>query len=249
MPFTKGIFISDIHMPDNIRLEPIFQYIRDFQPNVIFLGGDIIDAKGMHGVESMRADQVDKSLYERDCLLIQKLFSDLDEVAPKASFVYLEGNHEERYTRLAHKYPKAFPNVFNLERDAIPASLKKRVKWVPYGTYDSYYVIGDTLFTHGNIWPDLHAKAYALRYTPWKVVYGHLHHFQAYTTHRATLDMSPRYAVTAGCLCNLAPDYKKGEAHQWVHGFIDFVSDGKVTVPNPILIQNNQFHVGGKVYK
>lgn len=239
----KGIYLSDIHMPDNIDLKPVFEFIKDYKPDQIILGGDIIDAKGMHGVESMSAAQVDTSNYDRDCDLIVNLVQQLYTLSPSAKIVYLEGNHEERYRRAQTKYPKVFD--FDIERDAIPDF----VKWVPYGDYESFYRLGDTLFIHGNIWPDLHAKAYALRYTPFKVVYGHLHHYQAYTTHKATLDMSPRYAVTAGCLSTLAPDWKKGEGHQWVNGFMTFISDGKTTIPTAHMIEKGMFAIGGKVYK
>lgn len=242
---SKVVFISDIHLPDNIPLEPVFNYIRDFKPDTIILGGDIVDGKGMHGVEQMKASDIDVSNYYRDVQLLKIFIAELLAASPKAHLVYLEGNHEERYKRAAKKYPKTFPNVFNFQRD-IGLS---RLAWIDYGDYNSHFVMGDTFFIHGNIWPDLHAKAYALRYTPFKVVYGHLHHFQAYTTHKATLDMSPRYAVTAGCLTKLAPDWKKGESHQWVNGFISGIFDGKRFIPTIHMIENGMFNVGGKVYK
>lgn len=243
----KGIYMSDIHLPLSIDLRPVKSFIKDYKPDQIILGGDIVDAMGMHGVDSLPASAVNLDLYERDCKIAFDFLRELADLSENAKFVYLEGNHEERYQRLANKYPKVFGKTLNFKRDALPKELS--VKWVPYGTYDSYYTLGDTMFIHGNIWPDAHAKAYAMRYTPFKVVYGHLHHFQAYTTHKATLDMSPRYAVTAGCLSELSPDWKKGEAHQWVNGFITYMSDGKVTIPNVHLIEKGMFHVGGRIYK
>lgn len=247
MPLTKGIFISDVHLPDNIPLRPVFDYMKDFKPDVVILGGDIIDAKGMHGADSMRADQVDMGNYERDCKLLYGFLSDIRDTAPRAHYVYLEGNHCERYKRLARKYPKVFADAFNIPRDAFPKGMG--IDWVEYGTYQSSVEIGDTTFIHGNIWPDAHAKAYATRYTPNKVVYGHLHHYQAYTTHRATPSMSPRYAVTAGCLCKLDPEWKRGEGHKWQNGFISFMSNNGTTVPTVHLIENGMFNVGAKVYK
>lgn len=243
----RGIFISDVHMPDNINLNPIFAFIKDYQPNLIILGGDIIDAKGLHGVDSMSTSQIDVSLYQRDIKLLRGLFREISKVSPNSQYVYLEGNHEERYQRIMAKYPKTFPDNFDIYRDAFDKNDK--VSWVPYGDYSSYVTVGDTLFIHGNIWPDLHAKAYAIRYTPHKVVYGHLHHFQAYTTHRANPNTSPRYAVTAGCLCKLDPDWKKGEAHKWVNGFVSFISENGITIPTAHLIENGMFAIGRKIYK
>jgi hypothetical protein len=55
--------------------------------------------------------------------------------------------------------------------------------------------------------------------------------------------------MTAGCLTKLAPDWKKGEAHQWVNGFVSFISDHGITVPTAHLIEGGKFNVGGKIYQ
>lgn len=246
LSITKGVFMSDIHMPDNIKLAPLFNYMSDLGPDVVILGGDIVDASGMHGVDHMKASDVDMNNYDRDVCLARGLLKDIFRINKRAEVVYLEGNHEERYERLRRKYPKAFGKAIDFRRDVLADS---SALWVPYGTYDSLVQYGDCVFIHGNIWPDNHAKAYALRHTPSKVVYGHLHHYQAYTTHRPGPHQSPRYAVTAGCLASMNPEWKKGAAHQWVNGFVDFFSDHGITVPTAHLIENNQFNIGAKVYK
>lgn len=241
------MFLSDLHLPKSIPLNGVFDYIKDYSPDIIILGGDIIDADGLHGVDSMKAEAVDLAWYKRDCELIKGIMVKLAKAAPDATFIYLEGNHEERYARLARKYPKVFGDTFNFMRDAIP--LPMLTQWIPYGNYDSFFEFGDTLFVHGTVWPDNHAKLYALRHVPYKVVYGHLHHFQAYTTHRANPRMNPRYAVTAGCLCELTPEWKKGEPHQWTNGFISFIYDGKTVIPTVHMIEKGVFNVGRKIYK
>lgn len=240
----KGMFLSDIHMPFNIRLTPLFSYMEDLKPDIVILGGDVIDASGMHGIESMKASEVNLNHYNRDVKLLKGMFKTVSGLAKKV--VFLEGNHEERYRRVVSKYPDLFGSLFNLQRDTcLP---EYGVDWVPYGAYSSSYIIGDCAFIHGTIWPDNHAKAYALRHTPYKVIYGHLHHLQAYTTHRANPAMNPRYAITAGCLTNLSPEWKKGEAHQWVNGFISFIYDEKTVIPTIHMIENGKFSAGGKVY-
>ncbi len=238
-----GIFISDIHMPENIPLAPVLDYIKDVKPSIVIFGGDIIDATGLHASESMKAEQVKMSWFRRDVAMASGLIRQVAE-RTNAALIYLAGNHEGRYERLQLKYPDLFRDTLDFEAKIGP--LVNR--YVPYGTAGSYHKIGDTVFTHGDIFPDSHAKPYALRYTPNKVVYGHLHHFQAYTTHRALLHESPRYAVTAGCLSTLNPEWKKGKANQWVNGFVSFVTDGTVTTPTVHLIERGRFAVGGKVY-
>ena len=247
MKRVKGVFLSDLHMPDHVNLNPVIKYIKDLKPDLIILGGDIIDAKGMHGVESFKVTDFKKEWYRRDVKLLKDFLIKLHKAVPKASYIYLEGNHEERYTRLMRKYGDTFAGDFNFMRDAIPRGLK--IKWIPYGTYDSFYKLGDTIFLHGNLYPDLHAKKYALDYSPFKCVYGHLHHYQSYTTRSSLAAREPHYAVTAGCLCSTAPEWKKGAPNQWINGFTSFVCEGGKVMPQVHLIENGTFYVGGKEYR
>jgi hypothetical protein len=123
------------------------------------------------------------------------------------------------------------------------------VQWIPYGNYNSFYRLGDTVFIHGTVWPDLHAKKYATDHTPYKCIYGHLHHFQAYTTRKAFATMSPRYALTAGCLSNTTPEWKKGAPNQWINGLISFMYSKGHVIPSVHIIENGKFIAGTKEYK
>jgi predicted MPP superfamily phosphohydrolase len=225
----------------------VIKYIKDLKPDIVILGGDIIDAEGLHGVESFKVTDFKKEWYRRDIKLLNNFLQQLQKAAPKATYIYLEGNHEERYTRLMNKYKDTFSGDFDFIRDAAPKGMK--IKWIPYGTYDSFYKLGDTIFLHGNLYPDLHAKKYALDYSPFKCIYGHLHHFQSYTTRSSLAARDPHYAVTAGCLCSTAPEWKKGAPNQWINGFISFVCDDGRVMPQVHLIENKKFYVGGKEYK
>lgn len=239
-----GIFISDLHLPESIDLRPLLAYVKDTKPSTIILGGDIIDASGLHSSESMKAEQVDMAWFKRDVKLALDLIKALKAASPKASIIYLAGNHENRYDRLRFKYPDLFKESLDFAAAVSPYVSS----YIEYATANSYVKIGDCVFIHGDIFPDSHAKPYSLRYTPHKVVYGHLHHFQAYTGHRALLNESPRYAVTAGCLSTLNPEWKKGKANQWVNGFVSFITDGEVTVPTVHMIERGRFAIGSKIY-
>jgi len=245
----KGIFLSDIHLPFEIDLKPILEYIRDFKPNQIILGGDIVDADGTFGIDSWTADQVEKqgfSLFERDVNLLNELLVNLHKAAPRAKLVFLEGNHEQRYIRPKSRYPKLFEGKFDFTT-RFPKEVS-HIKWIPYGDYDSFYKVGDCLFTHGTIFPDAHSKKMAMAYLPNKVVYGHIHDFQSYTTHNGDPRRPGRYAVTAGCLCGRLPDYKKGHPNKWVNGFISWVSVNGCTTPTAHLVENGKFEANGKIY-
>lgn len=240
-----GIFLSDIHGPSEaIPLGGIFAYIRDVRPTYIVLGGDVIDATGLHAAESMRAEDVKLAWFERDVHYAKMLCASFFSAAPRAQIIYLAGNHEERYARLQQKYPDLFGKTLDFEK-----AIKKSVsRYIPYGKASSYFLLGDTVFAHGDIFPEAHARKYATRYAPRKVVYGHQHDFQAWTMHRALVNDTPTYGLSVGCLCSLNPAWKKGIANRWVNGFVTFVTDGVTTTPSVHLMQDGKFEIGGTIY-
>lgn len=256
MSKTIGVFVSDIHLPDNIKLDGVLKYIGDLYKEAkkqkarfeVILGGDIVDAKDMHGVDSVPAQSIKLEWYERDKKLLRNFLLEIKKVCTPDKVVYLEGNHEERYQRIMRRYPDAWGGRFDFNKDVFQEVFPKGT-WIPYGTYDSYYKIGDTVFVHGTIYPTNHAKKYAEVYAPFKVVYGHLHHFQSHTIHNAMPELPAHYAVTAGCLTHTAPEWKKGQPNCWINGFIDFVSIDGVTTPTPHIINKGIFSIGGKEYK
>lgn len=195
----------------------------------------------------MKAEQIEMAWYYRDVKLLRGFLERIQASAPRARIVYLEGNHEERFRRIMLKYPGPFPpGVFNLVRDASPKGMK--IHWIPYGNYESYFRLGDTVFTHGTIFPDAHSKQYATNYAPFKVVYGHLHDYQTWTIRTAFATAQAHYAMTAGCLTHRAPDYKKGAPNKWSNGFVSFYFDGAICTPTAHVIEAGRFSVGPKVY-
>ncbi len=241
----RGVFLSDIHLPYNVDLKGVFSFLEDYKPHQIILGGDIVDGPD-YGVDSWKMEDVERrgfDCYDRDVKLIRELVGVLNEKAPRAEIIFLSGNHEERYDRLVRKYPKALKSIFNL-----PKEFPEIKKWIKYGDYDSFYKVGDCLFTHGTLYPDAHAKKMAQAYAPLKTVYGHIHDFQAYTTHSGDPRKPARYALTAGCLCGRLPDYKHGTPNKWVSGFVSWYSRNGCTTPTAHIIENGTFMIGGKLY-
>jgi hypothetical protein len=196
----------------------------------------------------MQASQIKMEWYDRDAKLMTSFLRRLLDISPKAELIYLEGNHEERYKRIMTRYPDAWGGRFDFYKDVVK-KVYPQAKWIPYGGYNSYYKLGDTIFTHGTVYPQNHAKKYAEVFAPFKVVYGHLHHFQACTIHSAMPELAPHYALTAGCLSRTAPEWKKGQPNCWITGFVDFFTDGKTTTSTAHIIDTNgRFMVGAKEY-
>ncbi len=253
---TTGVFISDTHFPDNINLSPVLSYIKELYQTakkqkdsfVVILGGDIIDAEGLHGIESMSASQIKLDWYERDVKLMNDFLLSLKKVCSPNLVVFLEGNHEERYDRIMRRYPDAWGKRFDFNRDCLKKVFPKS-NWISYGNYESYYKLGDCVFKHGTLYPENHAKKYAMIGLPNKTIYGHLHSIQAFTYHSDMPTLPPRYAITAGCLSHLSPEWKKGAPHMWCNGFISFTSQNGVTTPTVHIIEKGKLFVSGKEFK
>ena len=251
----KGVFLSDIHeshldrkKSESIDRRGIEKYVADFKPDILILGGDVIDGANLHGVESFSKTSFNPAWYERDKLLLERVIKPLHDTRPRGCrFVFLEGNHEERYTRLARKYVK-YKGQFNFKRDVFD-KLDIDVKYVKYAEYGNHYKVGDCIFIHGHIYPTHHAQSYGLQYSPYKVWYGHIHDFQIHSTHTAGPHVKSRYAGTAGCLCKKGPVWKKGIPNKWVNGFASFVSINGVTTVTPHIIEKGWFNVGNKIYR
>jgi hypothetical protein len=67
--------------------------------------------------------------------------------------------------------------------------------------------------------------------------------------HSAMPELAPHYALTAGCLSTVAPEWKKGQPNCWINGFVDFFSDGKITTSTAHIIDTQgRFQIGGRIY-
>lgn len=252
----QGVFLTDTHLPDSINLKPVFKYIEDLYKITrenkdkfyLILGGDIIDSKGMFGIESLAASQIKLDWYERDKQLLRIFLLSIRNVCKPDKIIFLAGNHEHRYVKIMARYPDAFGKRFNFDRDVLQ-EVFPGAKWIPYSTYDSFYKLGDCVFKHGTIYPENHAKKYVTIGLPYKTVYGHLHSYQAFTYHSEMPTMAPRYAVVGGGLCKRSPEWKKGAPNMWVNGFVSFTADKGITIPTVHLIEKGKFHIGGVEYR
>ena len=92
----------------------------------------------------------------------------------RATFVLLEGNHEERVERFLDKHPQ-FQGILD-----IPVLLKlqeRRIEWRQSWTKSQTYSIGRANFTHGLSTTNYHANKMVTDYGD-SIFYGHTHDMQ-----------------------------------------------------------------------
>lgn len=214
-------FISDVHFPyhDRAGWGLTLEVIKAVKPEIIFLGGDIID---FYSVSQYDKDPARKLTLQKDLDYTYEELVKLRKLAPKAEIVFLQGNHEHRLERYLHSKAEelsclealTLPNLLHL------SSLK--IKWIPNGTRIK---IGKLWHIHGNEIAGAGANVAKAKFDKLgsNVIFGHHHKLQSYTRRNYDGDMHGAWAN--GCLSDLQAEY----AHftDWILG-ISLIEYGKL---------------------
>jgi UDP-2,3-diacylglucosamine pyrophosphatase LpxH len=241
--FTNIVFISDLHIPyENKKdVELVKKFLEDFQPEILVLGGDILDFMGLSRFsrDPKRAlttqDDIDK---------VSTLLLDLRIILPYTEFVYLEGNHE--YRMVNYKWTKC-PELSYIRALELPTLLHFKdigIRFIPYSKFYSYKKL---FFVHGDVISKHSGQTAKSMLDKWgvNIICGHSH--RTGKCNRTTLEGN-KGAWESGCLCDLNPDYIKGKAN-WQSGFsvVEYYKD-KVFYVNNIDIIDHTFIHGGKYF-
>lgn len=242
----RGVLVTDRHhdarLPEHPSWTLVKRFIHDWKPDFIVDHGDTLDlpylakqnkdvVKGLEGA-TFRADY-DLVQWELDFLQMNS-----DEV------IWLEGNHDERVTRLIERDPKfdgmiTYPEAFHLEA--------RGMQFVRQ--LDQPYRMGELGFAHGWYSTKYPTTAHLDRYAG-NLVFGHVHRFQTVAKVLPAFGLEIQ-AWAIGCLCGKAPDWKKGAPSGWQNGFAVVYIDEESGFFNlyPINIIENSFMFEGRLWK
>lgn len=252
---TKFLYAVDLHwgyervnghkrpLHDLRAMNAMLQFAKDFKPDEIILGGDMLDCglishhnHGKPGATEglkLRADATelqDALLTPLECLGAKKL-------------VYIEGNHEAWLNQLV----EAIPTLEGLlELDNILDLSNWKV--IPQG---GQYDLGKLTFLHGDtvVGGEHMAKQAVINYER-NVRFGHYHTLQMYTKTSPSEYKNGKTGIAVPCLCHKTPKYGKGKPNKWMSGF-----NWGYVLPNGnfsdyvSLIMDGQFIANGKLYK
>jgi len=236
---VKEVFISDIHIPyhNQLALEIALHLIEEFNPNIIYLGGDIID---FYAVSSWLTDPTERNiLFE-----IQELTKFLERLRKKFKkqrIIYHEGNHEERLMKYIFKkaealaplfkYDLSMPNILNLK--------KFNIEYV-----NQINRIGKLYHLHGHerkfAGQVVHIALNILRFLQRSFVCGHFHRFNQFV--QKELDKSLKGGWVSGTfldLKRLPTPYEKVDTNQFGFLKISYDEDGYFFVEPVIFIPVN----------
>lgn len=211
------LHLTDQHFPyhDPRAISDSLYAIEILRPDILVLGGDLIDAPGI-------------SRFERDPRTITTLQSDIDQannyiddclshVPSGCHTVFTTGNHEDRLPRYMHREA---PAAASLRALAIPNLLKLKERGITCIPLGRCFRIGALSFTHGDLirkWSGSSAHA-SIDHEGCNIVMGHSHRLGSFT--RKTGNRLLR-GFESGCLCSTRPHYMQ-RTPDWHRGFSVF---------------------------
>lgn len=220
------------------------QFIADFKPDHVILGGDMLDCGMISHHNSEKPGQVEGLRLLSDAKgLIQNVITPLENQV-KGRLVYHTGNHEDWLAQLAAKLPGIE------EMLAVEHVLDLSDQWevISQGGASK---LGKLTFIHGDQLPsgEHSAKAAVVAYER-NVRFGHFHTFQTYTKTSA-VDMNGHTGIAVPCLCKKDPNYGKTAPNRWMQGFLwGYVGgpDGCFSDYVSVIV-NGKFFANGKLYR
>jgi predicted MPP superfamily phosphohydrolase len=237
------VALFDTHVPHHIELDPVWEFVQDFKPHTVVLGGDIHD---WGSVSEWIADQsrvLDGGTIGDNYEQLERIvLAPIAKVAKTAKIVYLVGNHED-WLRQAAITNRAFRGLIELEKH-----LPREVQIVSIN--ESYHVNNNLCYLHGLYTTKYHAYQ-TVHAVHKSVFYGHTHDIQRYTD-VSPVDVSKFYTGSScGCLCKLNPHYLKNKPNRWVNGFHYAYVDAETELffDTQVTIVENKFRALGRRYK
>ncbi len=233
---------SPLH--DAKALKVALDFIKEFKPDHVILGGDILDCGAIshHNHGKPGATEGLKMLADAK-ELVEAVIKPIEAVKPK-SLTYIVGNHEDWISQLVEKFP-SLEGIVDLK-----SMLKLSDKWkiIPNG---DTHKLGKLIFMHGDqIKGGEHSAKWATVAWEGNVRFGHHHTYQVYTKTSAK-DANGHTGVAIPCLCKKDPAYGGGSPNRWMQGFQYGYVGGPEGIFNDYtaIIINGKSIINGKVYK
>lgn len=197
---------------DQKALDAALAFVKDFKPDHIILGGDILDCGCISHHNHGKPGAVEGFRLLADAKELQKALIKPLEVLKAKSYTYIVGNHEDWLTDLVNQIP-ALEGIVDVK-----SVLELKDKWtiIPQG---ESFKLGKLVFIHGDqIKGGEHSAKWATVAYEANVRFGHHHTYQVYTKTSA-LNSNGHTGIAVPCLCRKNPLYAEGSPNRWMQGF------------------------------
>jgi len=229
LKYKRVLLLCDIHVPyHNIAaITAMLHKAKEYKPDVIVINGDLFD---FHGLSKYLKDPRKKNFAEEiqiGCDLMKRLQDVLG-----CKIVFKLGNHDERYQHylwmkageIAGLEDFELQHIINRRMDGVELVGDKRI--IKAGGLN---IVHGHEFVGGGFAPVNVARGFYMRAKE-TTIGGHHHRVSVHTEKTASGKIIKTWS--AGCLCELHPQYMP--INSWSHGFatVDVDKDGSFTVNN-----------------
>jgi hypothetical protein len=250
----RFVFLTDLHygyerknrhkvpLHDVAAMDLALQFTNDFQPDVLILGGDILDCGCISHHNRHKPGRTEGMRLLDDATECRTQF--IQQLPEAKTSVYITGNHEAWLSDAVDDFP-ALEGMFDV-RPLLQLGNNWRI--VPQG---EAYTLGKLAFIHGDtVSGGEHcAKSAVITYGQ-SVRFGHFHTAQQYTKNTPINHKLAHTGMAVGCLCRKDPKYGKNKPNRWVQGLNYGISfpDGTYADQQSLII-NGRMWANGKLYK
>lgn len=240
--FSRVAFISDVHLPfhNRIAVKITLDYLADYKPDLVILGGDIYDF--------LEASDFDKS--PARITTLQDEFDDgrefikaIDSLCPNVDF--LIGNHEDRLQRLINRNPA----LFKLRSLDIAKAAELPEHWRVHPS-QTHFRLGKLTALHGDIKgvkSAVHPARTLFQKLKRSCIFGHFHRFGNHMD--TNYDGEVRGGFANGHLSDVSRVTSWVTCPDWQEGFstISLCENGGFAVQQR-LVMNGRLIAEGKEY-
>lgn len=229
---------------DSKALNVALAFAKDFKPDHVILGGDILDCGCISHHNHGKPGAVEGLRLLGDAKELQKaVIEPLNKLSAK-TYTYIVGNHEDWLTDLTEQIP-ALEGIVDVKS---LLNLEKPWEIVPCG---EAHKLGKLVFIHGDqVKGGEHSAKWATVAFEGNVRFGHHHTYQVYTKTSA-LDLNGHTGVAVPCLCRKNPKYGGGSPNRWMQGFLwGYVNGPHGTFNDYVsVVINGNSTINGKTYQ
>jgi metallophosphoesterase superfamily enzyme len=202
-----------VPLHDEKAINVALRFVKEFEPDHIILGGDILDCGSISHHNHGKPGAVEGFRLMGDAKELRKaLITPLEAVGAK-TLTYIVGNHEDWLTDLVNMIP-ALEGIVDV-RSLLDLGQKWKV--VPQG---ESHRLGKLVFIHGDqVKGGEHSAKWATAAFEANVRFGHHHTYQVYTKTSA-LESNGHTGIAVPCLCRKNPNYGGGSPNRWMQGFL-----------------------------
>lgn len=231
-----------LHDPKAISVA--MQFIKDFKPDHVVLGGDFLDCGSVSHHRLDQAGQLEGLRLLAEANELRAAVIEPLEKLVKGRLIYHIGNHEDWLQDMIDKVP-SLEGILDIR-----PLLKLSDRWevIEQGKASK---LGKITIIHGDtVKGGQYCANAAVTAYERNIRFGHYHTFQM-ATKTTPIDQNGHTGIAVPCLCKKGHRYGGGAPNKWMQGFLWGYTNGPEGIFNDYVtvIVNGKAVINGKLYR